>query len=207
MTAAVAVTAESARVLTDRIKVAVEGVWQLVQEAYTSRAWAALGYGSWDDYCQREFGTSRLRLPREERQEVVASLRESGLSVRAISDVTGVAYNTVLHDEQVTQIESPAERPPILGRDGKTYNPRPVVDRHTGEINPPIRTITQPRTNVVAVVNTALFKARDAATAADQIKREHLISRSEEAAVWSRDLSQSMESLQRLLDALKEASL
>jgi hypothetical protein len=64
--------ATEARALTDRIKVAVEATWHLVIEAYQARAWVALGYSSWDDYCTREFGTSRLRLPREERQEVVA---------------------------------------------------------------------------------------------------------------------------------------
>jgi transposase-like protein len=53
------------------------------------RSWSALGYESWDDYCTREFGTSRLRLPREERSEVVSSLRESGLSIRAIASATG----------------------------------------------------------------------------------------------------------------------
>jgi transcriptional regulator with XRE-family HTH domain len=88
-------TPEHARNLTDRIKVAVEGTWHLITEAYTSRAWAALGYSSWDDYCTREFGTSRLRLPREDRSEVVQSLRESGLSVRAIAAVTGDHYSTV----------------------------------------------------------------------------------------------------------------
>ena len=88
MTLAIA-DADYARDLTDRIKVAVEGTWQLVKEAYVSRAWSALGYQSWDDYCTREFGTSRLRLPREERQEVVGSLRDAGLSIRAIAAATG----------------------------------------------------------------------------------------------------------------------
>lgn len=88
-------TPEQARHLTDRIKVAVDGTWLLIQEAYTSRAWAALGYRSWDDYCTREFGTSRLRLPREERQEVVASMRELGMSVRAIASATGEPRSTV----------------------------------------------------------------------------------------------------------------
>lgn len=86
---------EDARRLTDKIKIGVEGVWHLIEEAYVSRAWAALGYKSWDDYCTREFGTSRLRLPRENRPEVVASLRESGLSVRAIASATGEGYGTV----------------------------------------------------------------------------------------------------------------
>jgi transposase-like protein len=116
MAALDAPTTEQARQLTDRIKVAVEGTWLLIQEAYTSRAWAVLGYDTWDAYCAAEFGNTRLRLPREERQEVVASLRESGLSIRAISSATGAAYNTVLRD--VTQIESPTE---ITGADGKTY--------------------------------------------------------------------------------------
>lgn len=87
--------AAQARSLTDRIKIGVEAVWELIIQAYTERAWSALGYQSWDDYCTREFGTARLRLPREERAEVVASLRESGLSIRAISAATGLGKGTV----------------------------------------------------------------------------------------------------------------
>lgn len=89
------ITSAEARALTDRIKVAVDGTWLLIQEAYISRAWSVLGYASWDDYCTREFGTSRLRLPREERQEVVASLREIGMSQRAIASATGDSPRTV----------------------------------------------------------------------------------------------------------------
>lgn len=92
------VDTQAARDLTDRIKVGVEAVWHLITEAYTSRAWAALGYRNWDEYCTREFGTSRLRLPREERSEVVASLRESGLSIRAIAAATGLDKKTVNRD-------------------------------------------------------------------------------------------------------------
>ncbi|WP_156664677.1 hypothetical protein [Mycobacterium sp. 852002-51057_SCH5723018] len=55
---------------------------ELITQAYMHRAWDALGYSSWDDYCIREFGTTRLRLPREERAEVVTSLRESGLRLK-----------------------------------------------------------------------------------------------------------------------------
>lgn len=99
MSAALAVlNATDARALTDRIKVGVEAVWELIKRAYTERAWDALGYSSWDDYCTREFGTSRLRLPREERAEVVASLRESGLSQRAIASATGLSQDTVRRD-------------------------------------------------------------------------------------------------------------
>lgn len=89
------ISADAARALTDRIKVGVEAVWELICQAYTERAWSALGYRSWDDYCTREFGAARLRLPREERAEVVASLRESGLSIRAIAAATGDSRDTV----------------------------------------------------------------------------------------------------------------
>lgn len=85
----------AARLLTDRIKIGVEAVWELITQAYTQRAWSALGYQSWDDYCTREFGTTRIRLPREERAEVVASLRDSGLSERAIASATGMGKGTV----------------------------------------------------------------------------------------------------------------
>lgn len=92
------ISADDARRLTDKIRIAVEGVWHLIEEAYTTRAWSALGYKSWDDYCTREFGTSRIRLPREERPEVVASLRDAGLSLRAIASATGADVKTIRGD-------------------------------------------------------------------------------------------------------------
>lgn len=111
-------THEEARALTDRIKVAVEGTWQLIREAYTSRTWAVLGYDSWDAYCNTEFGQSRLKLPREERQEVVASLRDSGLSVRAIASATGSSVGTIAGDlGRCSEVNTS----PITGTDGKTY--------------------------------------------------------------------------------------
>jgi hypothetical protein len=118
-------TAEQARYLTDRIKIAVEGTWQMIQEAYTSRTWAVLGYDTWDIYCNAEFGQARLRLPREERQGVVASMRESGMSLRAISSATGISPATAMRDARVSD-ETPAE---ILGVDGNSYAAaRPAAD-------------------------------------------------------------------------------
>ncbi len=122
MTAAVDVVMDAghARVLTDRIKVGVDAIWELVTQAYLERADKALGYSSWDDYCTREFGTSRLRLPREERGEVVASLRESGLSVRAIAAATGDSVGTVHAalsgvQNRTPEAESPAPDPECDG--------------------------------------------------------------------------------------------
>ncbi|MFD0052995.1 helix-turn-helix domain-containing protein [Streptomyces sp. NPDC127168] len=122
-------TQEHARALTDRIKVAVEGTWLLIQEAYTSRAWAALGYRTWDAYVDTEFRTARLALPKEERAETIQSLRSAGMSVRAISAATGVGYGTV--QREVSAAGDPDGSPQIQGTDGKTYAAlRPTPEPH-----------------------------------------------------------------------------
>lgn len=95
MTELVSLSAEDARTLTDRIKVGVETLWDMIKQAYREHAWAALGYDSWDDYCTTEFNTSHLRLPREERAEVVASMRDIGMSIREIASATGEGRDTV----------------------------------------------------------------------------------------------------------------
>lgn len=91
-------TPEEARDLTDRIRTAVGVSWELIVRAYTGRAWAALGHSTWDAYTAAEFGSLRLRLPSEERQEIVASLREAGLSQRAIAAAIDVSAPTVRDD-------------------------------------------------------------------------------------------------------------
>lgn len=222
----VPVTAEQARMLTDRIKVAVDGTWILIQEAYVSRAWAALGYTSWDDYCTREFGTSRLRLPREERQEVVASLREIGMSTRAIAAATGTNRETIRQEIAAggKKLPPPEPRPPVVP---PRVEPTPEAPAATPPAPPPPpapaprpitgtdgKTYHQPvarpqqkqRTDVVATVNRALLRAQEAARAADDITRLHLAERTEEAAVWARSLSTSLVSLQRLQDLLNGES-
>lgn len=161
-------TAEEARDLTDRIKVAVDGTWLLIQQAYKSRAWSALGYKSWDDYCTREFGTSRLRLPREERQEVVQSLREIGMSVRAIAAATGQGIGTVhrelsavpsgtperrqdLPDELDDDYEpAPAPAGPITGTDGKTYPGTNARVLQRPPLPPQFQSATNELTRVIA---------------------------------------------------------
>lgn len=43
------------RALTDRITAEIDALRQLALEAWADRAWEALGYPSWDDYCAAEF--------------------------------------------------------------------------------------------------------------------------------------------------------
>jgi len=142
-------TVHDARVLTARIRESVAGVWDLIVEAYTSRAWTSLGYDSWDDYTRTEFDGVRIALPREDRREVVGSLRDAGLSTRAIASAIGVDDKTVRND--LAGAENSA---PVIGADGKQYAPKPAhvttttrtteatkvehdVDLETGEITSP----------------------------------------------------------------------
>lgn len=128
-----AATPDEARRLTERIKVAVGATWQLIQEAYLTRAWSALGYDSWDAYCGAEFGTSEIQLPREERREVVNSLRDAGLSVRAIAAATATPRETVrreLSGDPLPQENGSPHNQSVsngngrLGLDGKIYPQR-----------------------------------------------------------------------------------
>lgn len=128
-----------ARDLTDRIRISMDGLWVLVVEAFQRRAHAALGYASWDAYCNTEFGSNRIRLPREERQETVRSLREAGLSQVAIASATGIDRKTIRSDIRASE---GGDFPHPVGTDGKTYAtpPRrepdslPNYDPRTGEI-------------------------------------------------------------------------
>ena len=218
-------TSDAARNLTDRIKVAVEGTWHLITEAYTSRAWSALGYSSWDDYCTREFGTSRLRLPREERSEVVASLRESGLSIRAIASATGTGTKQVQEalrnevwskntpqsadefdgsdwhepedDDEVAEAEIVEET--VTGLDGKTYPkqaPKPASPPRYG-----------PRRRHCQVIESITVSLSGLATAAEEITELDQSVTPEEAARLSGELSKSLAVLRRLNSLLtKETS-
>ena len=142
-------TEGEARALTDQIIETTETLWGLISEAYQKRAWAALGYESWEDYVSCEFGSERLSVSRTERPSVVGILREAGLSFRAISDVTGDAVSTchraleALEDEgemtgEVVELDS------VRGKDGTNYKPkRSAAERtkpkpspeHSGDID------------------------------------------------------------------------
>jgi len=128
-------TPDEARQVTDRIRTALGVAWELVADAYQRRAWAAMGYPSWDAYTSAEFGAARLRLPREERQEVVASLRDAGLSIRAIAAATGHGVNTVQRDLAGVSdgyTSNPPEVEPLAavpsGEAGGAPRPRPDID-------------------------------------------------------------------------------
>lgn len=125
-----------ARELTREIAQTLALAWDKVVEAYQRRVWEPLGYGSWDSYCRAELGSTRLRLPAEEREEAVRSLRSAGLSTRAIAAATGLSPRTAAREAAGVPHGTPgvgqpggssaagsgSASPSITGLDGKSYS-------------------------------------------------------------------------------------
>lgn len=139
----------TARTLTDQLRQSLTISWELLVEAYQRRAWAALGYATWDAYTDAELGTTRLRIPREQRREVVASMTEAGMSTRAIGSALGVDHKTVvndrrgeisppepeIHDAEIVDDESPLKAPAERMRQELGLpEPDPLADRIAREL-------------------------------------------------------------------------
>jgi hypothetical protein len=110
---------DRARQLVQTIRESVGAARSAIVEAYQWRAWEPLGYSSWDELCDAEFGV-RLALGREERVEAVTELRDAGLSTRAIGTALGIHKDTVRNDLAGGEYSPPG---PVRGLDGKTYRP------------------------------------------------------------------------------------
>lgn len=132
-----ALNEDAARRLTDLIRTGMDDLWDLIIRAWNGRAWVALGYPNWDTYCDSEFHPGRLRLPREQRRDVVVSMREAGMSIRAISAGTGISDQTVQRDLSVvnhytSDVTSDVTPPPpsmITGTDGKRHPARKTPEQ------------------------------------------------------------------------------
>ena len=141
---------EAAQAVTNRIRIALDGTWELIRDAYIGRAWIALGYESWDAYTDAEFQSSRLRLPREERQQAVASLRDSGLSIRAIASGLGIGDKTVQRDlaagvvTDYTSPEAPVPSRNVAPAPVETFDADGIlIDAATGEVIEDAPTVTE----------------------------------------------------------------
>lgn len=141
--------ASKSRELTRQIKVALEHSYTLIIAAYRGRAWLAMGYSTWDGYCQGEFGNLALQPPREERREVIMSLRDAGMSVRAIAAGTDLSKSMIAREIRLDELGghsadtggtdlqafsgvpngTPDDRESsrVVGMDGKSYPAAPVM--------------------------------------------------------------------------------
>src|SRR3954470_2683767 len=93
---------ERAEELTHQLQQSLEVSWNLLHEAFDLRAWAAMGYESWEAYCREELGSSLLRLDKERRRRAVAELTSGDrpMSNRAAAAALGVDEGTVRNDRR-----------------------------------------------------------------------------------------------------------
>src|SRR5947199_508372 len=91
-------TAEQAAELVDGIRASFEAAWQhysdgctLLVNAYRSEGWTPLGLEDWSAFVSHTLDIDHLKISRAERQAIVATLREGGLTVRAIATATGLS--------------------------------------------------------------------------------------------------------------------
>ncbi len=137
-------TPDEARQLTEQIKVIDVTMKTLIGTAYLGQAWVALDYASWDAYCDAELSGTWMSIPREERRELVFSLRDLRLSLRAIASATGQSKSTVQRElssgvpphtgksagqKVITVKGGTPDRPgpqPVIGIDGKNHPLHPV---------------------------------------------------------------------------------
>ena len=105
--------AEAERI-TERIRLTVDTtarnldkLAKLVAEAFERRADLAMGYGSWAEYSQEEFGEETQTLAPQFRRQLVGMLSAEGMSTRAIAPAVGVSQRTAARDAQVSHDGSP----------------------------------------------------------------------------------------------------
>lgn len=126
-------SAAEAQEITERIARGLTDVHGLIVRAWEGQAWRVLGYSTWDAWIDAHFRGLQLRPPREQRAEVVQSMRDAGMSLRAISRATTLGHATVHEVLAGDRNRSPEQQPSnVIGLDGKPYaarkKPVPTAD-------------------------------------------------------------------------------
>lgn len=127
-----------------------EVVWQI-----SNRAWEHLGYASWDEMREAEYGGVAVMVPRGDRPELVGQLRALGMTQQSIADTIGVTEGTVRNDlNRNSAIQTPATVTNARGQERPaSYAPRtsepaepvdaadlvdedgPELDEHLADLN------------------------------------------------------------------------
>jgi hypothetical protein len=109
----------AAQALTEMIKSTLSDLDKLIPQAWEGRADQVLGYASWDDYCDSEFYSRMVRLPVHVRRQSVRTLRELGMSTRAIGSALGVSKDTVHRDLASVSNETDEQDSTVVSLDGR----------------------------------------------------------------------------------------
>lgn len=117
-------TEADARALTAQIRESVQTLLPMLRTAWRRRADLALGYESWEAYCNGEL--AGLRLPLGDRQHAVGELRKDGMSQRAIGSALGISAATVNRTLSTVSDETVPDRVQSLdGKDRPASRPSP----------------------------------------------------------------------------------
>lgn len=93
------------RARTNLEKAAKEIIWQIEH-----RAWEVLGYASWDEMRQAEYGGVAVMVPSKDRPQLTTALREAGLTQKQTAATIGVTERTVRSDEATGKVSGPPLR-------------------------------------------------------------------------------------------------
>ena len=232
------VSVEEARRITERLRTKVlhireqmDGLGELIARAKTGQVWQVLGYKSWTAYVAEVMGEQPMRLPREQRRELVSYLAGEGMSTRAIAPVIGTDQSTVVRDVQATDANASVEQPQsgsaeiaapeelyssapapirpatVVSLDGRirpASQPAPAVDRQTGEITPTAPSVPR-RKPWRDLADVALLKL-DAAIAAVEaaVSDDRFTTHKNEAVKFRHGLAQTKDALADALQQFKE---
>jgi DNA-binding CsgD family transcriptional regulator len=126
-----------ARALTRELQKTLDLAVELVRELHEREGWRALGHESWPAFCRAELPQLAVivrGMPKAERRAKVSELRASGMSLRDVAEVTGLAPNTVRSDSAGVQLvavksRDGAMRPATATTPATPAKRRPKTDR------------------------------------------------------------------------------
>lgn len=117
--------------ITQDLQSSVKLTYTTAVYAWQHRVWKTLGYGSWEEYLEKEIGEgAQLIIPASERAETIGAMINAQMSTRAISAVTGLSKSTVSRvvneakDSGIVDADATS-----MGRDGKVRK-APVKAEH-----------------------------------------------------------------------------
>jgi hypothetical protein len=120
--------------LAGRVDTTVIRMTYLANDILKRKGWKALGFTSFEAYCEARLP---FRLPREVRKEVVLSAIAQGMSVRAAAAVARTSEPTARRDAAETAATASND---AVGSDGRTRtrtpNREPVLQGHVVDMRP-----------------------------------------------------------------------
>ncbi|MGC5664949.1 hypothetical protein ACN261_31950 [Micromonospora sp. WMMD723] len=125
-------TEEAARARAERIRQGLRDYLETVAEfalAFERGDWQVLGYPSWQDYLDGEYGADRLRVPEVHRTQAVATLRHVGMSTRAIGAALNISKATAAREVASVSAEAddlPSTVRSLDGRQRPATRPTPT---------------------------------------------------------------------------------